>query len=296
MLQTIRKSLLHIVLFTLFLQPICSFYSPQNEIPRQNRPLYLRNQQDLSSIPSLKSAIDKAILPTKRGTAASSTQQSEIEILLQRLESQCPLKTPARDPRMEGKWCVQYTTAPPPSNGQLGPFLGTARQIIDLENGTYINKLEVDPNEWLSAELRAKWFEWDGTFLEDQDADENEAMEASKQSELNQAVEEKSNDEEEGNIFSSFLSFVSSFDNSKEALESTSNKIDYGATSWKVDFETLSIRLFGIPLVTQTFEDTSRVWRMSYLDDEVRIVRAGRTGKGDDDFVFYMTRENSDDS
>ena len=68
--------------------------------------------------------------------------------------------------------------------------------------------------------------------------------------------------------------------------------IDYGATSWKVDFKTITISLFDIPLLKQQFkEGTSRVWRMSYLDNDTRIVRAGRTGKGEDDVVFYMIRK-----
>ena len=66
---------------------------------------------------------------------------------------------------------------------------------------------------------------------------------------------------------------------------------DPGATTWKVDFESLTLSLFRIPIFTQQFKaGTSRTWRMSYLDDDTRIVRAGKTGRGEDDWIFYMRR------
>ena len=41
-----------------------------------------------------------------------------------------------------GCWRVIYSTAPPPSNGQLfGPICGTAFQSIDKEEKTYENVL-----------------------------------------------------------------------------------------------------------------------------------------------------------
>jgi hypothetical protein len=49
-----------------------------------------------------------------------------------------------------------YSTAPPPSNGALGPFPGVAYQDIDLDGGTYVNRL-VLPRDWLGAELSARW-------------------------------------------------------------------------------------------------------------------------------------------
>ena len=39
---------------------------------------------------------------------------------------------------------------------------------------------------------------------------------------------------------------------------------DFGATSWKVDFKTITISLFGIPLLKNSFpENTARVWKMT---------------------------------
>ncbi|KAL7488719.1 hypothetical protein ACHAW6_014312 [Cyclotella cf. meneghiniana] len=66
---------------------------------------------------------------------------------------------------------------------------------------------------------------------------------------------------------------------------------DYGASTWKVTFERLSILLLGLPIFTQQFkEGTARTWKMTFLDDNTRVVRAGKTGKEDDDWLFYMRR------
>jgi hypothetical protein len=66
---------------------------------------------------------------------------------------------------------------------------------------------------------------------------------------------------------------------------------DWGAAHWKVTFVQLQICLFGVPVFTQPFgPETCRIWRTTYLDDEIRIVRAGRTGRADDEYVFYTRR------
>ncbi|OEU06444.1 hypothetical protein FRACYDRAFT_272739 [Fragilariopsis cylindrus CCMP1102] len=223
----------------------------------------------------MKLRILKLIEPTKRGLATTSIQKINIEKEIRILEESCSLKLnePARDIRMGGLWEVLYTTAPPPSNGQLGPFIGIANQKIDLENGTYSNILEIGGSKkpWLTAVLNASWEEWDGTLLEEKEGNGGEKK-------WKDAVVNVDDD-----------------DDSKDDVTATNEDvIDYGATSWKVDFKTITIRLFDIPLLKQQFkEGTSRVWRMSYLDNDTRIVRAGRTGKGEDDVVFYMIRKGN---
>ncbi|KAL3781014.1 hypothetical protein HJC23_007910 [Cyclotella cryptica] len=68
---------------------------------------------------------------------------------------------------------------------------------------------------------------------------------------------------------------------------------DYGASTWKVTFERLSISLFDLPIFTQQFKQgTARTWKMTFLDDSTRVVRAGKTGKEEDDWLFYMRRGN----
>jgi len=110
------------------------------------------------STTAIKAELETEIQSTSRGLSASSDQQAKIDSLVRELELKCPLNEPARSSLMEGKWIVDYTTAPPPSNGKLGPFVGIARQIIDLDQGTYTNYLSVPGDiekEWLSARLEA---------------------------------------------------------------------------------------------------------------------------------------------
>lgn len=46
-----------------------------------------------------------------------------------------PASTNARS--AHGTWRVMYSTAPPPSNGRIGPFKGEAFQIVDVDTGRY---------------------------------------------------------------------------------------------------------------------------------------------------------------
>lgn len=260
------------------------------------------SNNESNTINNLKSKIRTEIAPTKRGLSTTTNQSQTIENLIQNLESECPLSEPARSPLMGGSWIVDYTTAPPPSNGKLGPFVGYARQRIDLDKGTYENYLSVPGDdldkEWLSAKLVATFEEWDGEFLED-DRDGDGSSVSDDEDDVNSS-EEISVIEEKGDNSNSlkpgfFASFQSIFSGNNEATANTSSAInkkpDYGASNWKVDFQTLTIKAFGITLLTQKFENTSRIWKMSYLDDETRVVRAGRTGKDEDNTLFYMTRE-----
>jgi len=205
------------------------------------------------ALSDLKARIEAEIRSTDRGLAATTEQRDRIELLVQELERKCPLAEPARSPLMAGKWIVDYSTAPPPSNGKLGPFMGIARQIIDLEKGTYVNYLSVPGDvskEWLSATLNAKFQEWDGNLL-----DANSVTKGSTTSETMSPRADK-------------MTCISL--NSKSPF-SVSTIPDHGATSWKVDFKLLTIRLFGLPLFSKIFEGTSRVWKMTYLDEETRI-------------------------
>ena len=70
---------------------------------------------------------------------------------------------------------------------------------------------------------------------------------------------------------------------------------DYGASNWLVTFQSLSIKFLGVQLFEKKFDATQRVWRTTYVDDQTRIVRAGRTGRKEDELVFYMTRAKDSD-
>lgn len=206
------------------------------------RPSALAATSSTVSPNDMKQSLSELTAGTDRGRSTSKKLEAEIESSLQNLESTCTLKAPANSPLVEGSWIVDYTTAPPPSNGQLGPFPGIARQVVSLQDGTYRNLLSVPPNDWLTASLDATWKEWDGTYLDDKSPEKDDTP-------------------------------------------------NVGGSCWLVTFESLTIRLFNIPLFTQTFDNVQRIWRTTYVDDKTRIVRAGRTGRQDDEMTFYMTRE-----
>ena len=66
---------------------------------------------------------------------------------------------------------------------------------------------------------------------------------------------------------------------------------DWGAKFWKVTFLRLNFNLFGKRVLRKDFPaGVARVWRTTYLDNDTRIVRAGGTGRVDDESVFYMKR------
>jgi hypothetical protein len=183
---------------------------------------------------------------------------------IERLETSTSATTitdqPNRAPGFLGTWHVWYTDCPPPSNGKLGPFQGTAGQAIEgSDTRAYKNLLSVPPNDWLTAVLEGVWEDWDGALLssaltEDTDAAAQGKTEATKG-------------------------------------EKSPENSDWGANHWKVTFLNLRISIFGFPLFTKEFPaSTARVWRTTYLDDDIRVVRAGKTGRVEDEVVFYTKR------
>ena len=164
---------------------------------------------------------------------------------------------------MGGAWEALYTDAPPPSNGQLGLFKGVAMQVINLQNKRYRNELyiggsttqtsgDINNGEKVAVYVNDAWL----TAVLDAEWTEWDGV---------------------------YLDSLS--------LQQQPENIDHGATTWKVTFASITFTLFNIPIFTKTFDkNTTRTWKMTYLDDEARIVWAGKTGRGDDDYVFYMKR------
>ena len=183
--------------------------------------------------------------------------------LFQRMEALNQINEPNRSAGFLGEWHVWYTDCPPPSNGQLGPFQGTAGQVIlqdessTTTRSTYQNQLKVPPNDWLTATLDGVWEEWDGQILPVLTSSSSSSKEARRNESVGQGRVEN----------------------------------DWGANHWKVTFLNLKIALFGITVFHKDFPpDTSRVWRTTYLDDDIRIVRASKTGKVEDEVIFYTKR------
>ena len=140
--------------------------------------------------------------------------------------------------------------------------MGSSEQEIAMTGDSYKNILRLPPNskdnEWLTVVLDGVWEDWDGQTLIDDEAP----------SALSTRQQQK-----------------------KEATIDTAKDQDWGAKYWKVTFLRLNFNLFGNQLISKAFPDgVSRVWRTTYLDQNTRIVRAGRTGQSDDEYVFYMKR------
>ena len=105
-----------------------------------------------------KRAILDAASGTNNGISATDCQMERIDAYTRALELLNPTPDPARSDSVEGTWRVRYSTAPPPSNGQLGPLRGAALQSLDLASGIYANELLVGADEadpWLSTVLLA---------------------------------------------------------------------------------------------------------------------------------------------
>ena len=110
-----------------------------------------------SAISTAWTALERSVAGTDKGLTCTDAQRAEIEDAILRLEALNPTAVPSDSLALEGAWEVTYSNAPPPSNGSLGPFKGTAYQEINLADGTYANRLTVPPNDWLGATLRADW-------------------------------------------------------------------------------------------------------------------------------------------
>ena len=188
----------------------------------------------------------------ERAIDATLARQQDPVPLLQQLEAlEDDAAQPNRSPAFLGDWHVWWTNCPPPSNGQLGPFTGTSEQTIgNFESGSYQNILRVPPGDWLMAVLDGIYEDWDGTVL--------------------------------GNGNS---------DAAAEKVALPANQQAWGDRHWKVTFVKLTISVFGFPLVQKEFPpETARVWRTTFMRDDIRIVRAGKTGRVEDEVIFYTKR------
>ena len=105
-----------------------------------------------------------AVLPPRNGVGASAEACFNVMSLSSQLEEQNPTLNPATHnmKKSSGSWKVEFSDAPPPSNGQLGPFVGTAIQKIDTATKTYSNILDLPP---IKVQLDASYSPLDSSRL-----------------------------------------------------------------------------------------------------------------------------------
>ena len=68
----------------------------------------------------------------------------------------------------------------------------------------------------------------------------------------------------------------------------------------KVCFESIEFRLFGAKIINSEFpEGTTRIWCLTYVDEDTRVVRAGAAGglvngvksnMAEDEYYFFMSK------
>jgi len=110
-----------------------------------------------AELAAAKRAVLEAVDGTSRGLRCDDARRAAAERAISALERLNPTPAPAASALQAGSWEVMYSTAPPPSNGALGPFPGVAYQDIDLASGTYVNRLVLERPDWLGATLSARW-------------------------------------------------------------------------------------------------------------------------------------------
>lgn len=62
--------------------------------------------------------------------------------------------------------------------------------------------------------------------------------------------------------------------------------------TWEVKFEHVEVTAWGRRVVHREFKNVSRIWKITYLDPELRVVRARRPEKREDQaFLFVLQRD-----
>jgi hypothetical protein len=72
------------------------------------------------------------------------------------------------------------------------------------------------------------------------------------------------------------------------------NQEVYDSNTWAIDFDFVSNKIFGIQTPMKKFEPKSqiRLWKITYLDNNLRIMRARRLeASSDDSFIFILIKE-----
>ncbi|CAL6312537.1 unnamed protein product [Bathycoccus prasinos] len=120
---------------------------------------YLKTNNNRSSpLENAKDELEVFCVQMNKGIDISEKEKEEVDERVKNVEKyyQSSLMSSTMENVANGCWRVIYSTAPPPSNGQLfGPIVGTAFQSIDKEEKTYENVLAL--GNWLTLRLKATY-------------------------------------------------------------------------------------------------------------------------------------------
>ena len=120
---------------------------------------YLKTNNNRSSpLENAKDELEVLCVQMNKGIDISEKEKEEVDERVKNVEKyyQSSLMSSTMENVANGYWRVIYSTAPPPSNGQLfGPICGTAFQSIDNEEKTYENVLAL--GNWLTLRLKATY-------------------------------------------------------------------------------------------------------------------------------------------
>ena len=120
---------------------------------------YLKTNNNRSSpLENAKDELEVFCVQMNKGIDISEKEKEEVDERVKNVEKyyQSSSTNKTMEDLANGCWRVIYSTAPPPSNGQLfGPIVGTAFQSIDTKEKTYENVLAL--GNWLTLRLKATY-------------------------------------------------------------------------------------------------------------------------------------------
>ena len=120
---------------------------------------YLKTNNNRSSpLENAKDELEVFCVQMNKGIDISEKEKEEVDERVKNVEKyyQSSSTNKTMEDLANGCWRVIYSTAPPPSNGQLfGPIVGTAFQSIDAKEKTYENVLAL--GNWLTLRLKATY-------------------------------------------------------------------------------------------------------------------------------------------
>ena len=223
----------------------------------------------------LKSRLTASILKVpKNGIDCPDDKKHEIARLVQQIERVNPTKSPAYSALMNGNWRMLYTDFSPaaPSSGKLGPFIGDVFQ--DLKSGTLRKNTRLQVNrqdEGIIRNILKIGFPpiygiYYILFLY---------------------------------IYGICTAVLSDFYYTSFSYigELVAKQRVRDQNTWQIEFLYAANSILGLPLPRINFPQEEgkkeiRLWKITYLDDEFRILRARRENAPESDAFIFILRKS----